>query len=251
MRDVRTVACLLLATTPGGSDIMRIGSCIALGALLLVLAPSPGSAQDTKKVHVNFGGGPTFNAADLGDHFANGWGPAVGVTFDIKPKIAFQFEYAYRWFDIKDDVPVFEATRFSANHSTHQLAFNLIGSLTPTGSTIRPYVTGGPGMYYRSVEITEYVGSGVICDPYWYVCGTYPIEDVVGSRGGWDFGYNIGGGVGFGIGETAEFFIEMRYHHVLGPDIVSATPLPANTTTSSSGGSSNGSYYPLTFGFRF
>ena len=48
---------------------MRIGSCLALGALLLVLAPSTGSAQDTKKVHVNIGGGPTFNAGDLGDHF--------------------------------------------------------------------------------------------------------------------------------------------------------------------------------------
>ncbi len=56
-------------------------------------------------------------------------------------------------------------------------------------------------MYNRSVEITEYVGNGVICDPYWYMCGTYPVEDVVGSRGGWDFGFNIGGGVGFGIGE--------------------------------------------------
>ena len=73
-------------------------------------------------------------------------------------------------------------------------------------------------MYYRSVEITEYLGNGVICDPYWYVCGTYPIEGVVGSRGGWDFGFNFGGGVGFGIGETAEFFVETRYHYVWGPE---------------------------------
>ena len=228
---------------------MRIGSYFALGALLLVLTPSASSAQKT--VHVNIGGGPTFNAGDLGDHFGNGWGPAIGVTFDVKPNFAFQFEYAYRWFDIKDDAPFFGATRFSANHSTHQLDFNLIASATPTGSAIRPYFVFGPGMYYRSVEITEYVGSGIICDPYWYICGTYPITDVIGSRGGWDFGFNVGGGVGFGIGETAEFFIEMRYHHVLGPDIVSATPLPSGTTTSSSGGSSNGSYSPLTFGFRF
>ena len=106
--------------------------------------------------------------------------------------------------------------RFSANHQTHQLDFNLIASLAPTGSAVRPYIVVGPGMYNRKVEITEYVGNGIICDPYWYVCGTYPIEDVVGSRGGWDFGFNVGGGVGFGLGESSEFYVEMRYHYVVG-----------------------------------
>ena len=51
-------------------------------------------------------------------------------------------------------------------------------------------------MYHRKVEITEYEGSGIICDPWYYVCGSYPIESVVGSRGGWDFGFNVGAGVG-------------------------------------------------------
>ena len=69
------------------------------------------------------------------------------------------------------------------------------------------------------MEITEYVGNGVICDPFYYVCGAYPVEDVIGSRGGWDFGFNVGGGVGFGIGESSEFFVEMRYHYVVGPEI--------------------------------
>jgi len=228
---------------------MRIGSCISIGALLLALTPSISGAQD-KKFHVNLGGGPTFIASDLGDHFANGWGPAFGLTIDATPKVAFQFEYAYRWFDIKDDAPIFGATRFSANHQIHQLDFNVIASLTPSGSAVRPYVVAGPGMYNRKVEITEYVGNGVVCDPFWYVCGTYPVTDVVGSRGGWDFGFNFGGGVGFGLGESSEFFVEMRYHFVVGPEIEpEATPLAA--APASGGGSTNGSYYPLTFGFRF
>ena len=229
---------------------MRIASCISVAAILLALTPSIGSAQE-RKVHVNFGGGPTFNAGDLGDHFGNGWGPAIGVTIDgPSSKLAFQFEYAYRWFDIKDDAPIFGATRFSANHQTHQMDFNLVANLTKPGSAVRPYLVAGPGMYYRKVEITEYVGTGVICDPYWYVCGTYPVSDVVGSRGGWDFGYNLGGGVGFGLGESSEFFIEMRFHHVYGPEITPNTATPVSTTTTE-GGSTNGTYYPLTFGFRF
>ena len=96
----------------------------------------------------------------------------------------------------------------------------------------------------RSVEITEYIGTGVICDPYWYVCGTYPVEAVVGSRGGWDFGFNFGGGVGFGLGESAEFYVETRYHYVGGPEI------PADAVAGA-GGSTNGNYLPITFGFRF
>jgi hypothetical protein len=226
---------------------MRIVRSVVFGAALLALSPAVGRAQG---IHVNLGGGPTFNAGDLGEHFGNGWGPAIGVTFEApNGRLGFQFEYAYRWFNIKDDAPFFGATNFDANHTTHQLDFNLVANLVPSDSNIRPYIIAGPGMYYRSVEITQYIGTGVICDPYWYVCGTYPVSDVIGSRGGWDFGFNVGGGVGFKIGETAEFYIESRYHHVLGPEFQpTATPLPTGT---GSGGSANGSYYPLTFGFRW
>jgi hypothetical protein len=98
------------------------------------------------------------------------------------------------------------------------------------------------------VDITRYAGGGVICDPYWYVCGTYDESEVIGSRGGWDVGFNVGGGVAFGLG-SGEFYIESRYHHVFGPDIQPrANP---NGAPAGTGGSANGSYYPLTFGFRF
>jgi len=227
---------------------MRIATYILLGAALLALAPAAARAQD-RRVHVNFGGGPTFNLGDLGDHFATGWGPAIGVTVDGPNKrMGFQFEYAYRYFDISDDAPILNATRFSANHQTHQLDFNVVANLTKPDSPIRVYAVAGPGAYYRKVEITEYVGTGVICDPYWYICGAYPIEAVLGSRGGWDFGFNVGAGVGFGIGESSEFYIETRYHYVAGPEIEpQATPV-ANGQTA---GSTNGNYIPLTFGFRF
>ena len=127
----------------------------------------------------------------------------------------FQFEYAYRWFDIKDDAPLLRRDACSQPTTRPTSWTSTIGSLAPAGSAVRPYIIGGPGFYNRKVEITEYVGNGVICDPYWYyVCGTYPVEAVIGSRGGWDFGFNFGGGVGFGIGEASEFFVEMRYHYV-------------------------------------
>jgi hypothetical protein len=230
---------------------MRILSVAMISAALLVLTPAATAAQDDKRFHINLGGGPTFNLGDLGDHFETGWGPAVGLTIDgPNDRFAFQFEYAYRWFNIPEETDV-AAGRFSANHQTHQLAFNMIANVTRPDSPVRGYLVAGPGAYNRKVEITEYVGNGVICDPYYYVCGVYPVDAVLGSRGGWDMGFNVGGGIGFKLGDSAEFYVESRYHYVWGPEITSATTLPSGETPPSGGGSTNGQYWPLTFGFRF
>jgi len=227
---------------------MRVVRSVIFGALLLAFMPTVGSAQD-RRFHINFGGGPTIATGDLGERFATGWGPAIGVTLDSpNGRLGFQFEYAYRWFEVKDSAPI-SATRFSANHTTHQLDFNIVANLARPDSGVRPYIVMGPGMYYRSVEITEYVGSGIVCDPYWYVCGTYPISEILGSRGGWDFGFNVGGGVGFRIGEEAEFYVETRYHYVAGPEITPPAGLPGSATPSSV--NSTGQYWPITFGMRF
>ncbi len=228
---------------------MRTAYLALIGATLLALTPVSGNAQD-RRIHVNLGGGPTFNLGDLGDHFGTGWGPAIGITFDgPSQRVGFQFEYAYRWFDISSHAPLptpLASGQFSANHQTHQFDFNLVANLTPPGSALRGYLVAGPGAYYRKVEITEYVGDGIICDPFWYVCGTLPVSQVIGSRGGWDFGFNVGAGVGLGLGAHAEFFVESRVHYVWGPKIQSTLP-----TTGATGGSANGLYWPLTFGVRF
>lgn len=224
---------------------MRIGASLSIGVLLVLLTAGTARAQDDRRVHVNFGGGPTFIFGELGERFSTGWGPAIGVTFDVTPRVGVQFEYAYRWFHVKDELDI-QAGKFSANHQTHQLAFNMIANITPADSGVRAYVTAGPGMYNRKIEITEYEGSGIICDPWFYVCGTYPINSVVGSRGGWDFGFNVGAGVGLPIGEGLEFYIETRYHKVWGPEI---TPPAGSTVTTTQ--KADGDYFPLTFGFRF
>src|SRR6187401_3820597 len=76
-----------------GDRHMRNALYAVLGAALLVFSPMAASAQE-RAVHVNLGGGPTFNLGDLGEHFGMGWGPAVGVTFDMPGnQIGFQFEY--------------------------------------------------------------------------------------------------------------------------------------------------------------
>ena len=110
---------------------MRIATYVFLGAALLALS-SVDRRRPGQPVHVNFGGGPTLLFGDLGEHFNTGWGPAIGVTFENpSQRFGFQFEYAYRWFNVDEDIPVFGATQFSANHQIHQLDFNAIVNLTP------------------------------------------------------------------------------------------------------------------------
>ena len=232
---------------------MRKSSVILLGSALLALSAATASAQD-KTVHINFGGGPTIPSGDIGKRFSTGWGPAIGVTFDVNPKVGFQFEYAYRWMGLSDSAqvnPLLNATSLDANHQTHQLDFNLVFNLTRPEAPARVFVVAGPGAYYRKVEITKYEGTGVVCDPYFYVCGAYPVTSVLGSRGGWDPGFNIGGGVGFKIAESAEFFVESRFHYVAGPKIEPTVNPLTGTTVNSTGGSTTGYYIPITFGFRF
>jgi opacity protein-like surface antigen len=227
---------------------MRIRASCSIGVLLVLVMSGSARAQDDRRIHVNFGGGPTFNFGEIGERFSTGWGPAVGVEVVVNPRIGVQFEYAYRWFQVKDEIDI-QAGRFSANHQTHQLAFNVITRLTSPDSPVRVYFTAGPGMYHRGVDITEYEGNGVICDPWLYLCGTYPIESIRASRNSWDFGFNVGGGVGLPIGEGLEFYIETRYHHVWGPEFTPPVGFPTPTSTTES--KANGQYWPLTFGFRF
>src|SRR4051794_10456019 len=134
---------------------MRIAKAYLLCAALLALSPGAASAQD-RLVHVNIGGGPTFAGGDIGNVFSTGWGPAIGVTFGNK--VAFQFEYAYRWFTVEDYVDA-SLGQFSANHKTHQFDFNLMANLTKEDSPVRLYILGGPGVYQRNIEITKYSGT--------------------------------------------------------------------------------------------
>jgi opacity protein-like surface antigen len=223
----------------------RIAFGLATLALVLFVLPATAGAQD-RRFHASLGGGATPLFDTLGDGFGTGWGPSLGVSWDISDRAALQFDYDYRYFTLKSDLDQ-AAGLYDANHKVNQLAFGIVGNMAPSDSRVRPYVVGGPGFYHRKVEVTQYAGTGIICDPWIYLCGTYPIEEVIGSRGGWDFGFHVGGGVGFKFAEEAELFFEVRYHYVWGPETQ-----PTATPVSTSGPQKvNGQYLPITFGLRF
>jgi opacity protein-like surface antigen len=220
--------------------------------LLAAGAPAALYAQD-KPVEVNFGGGVSFPTGDLADRFDTGWNGAVGVTFNVSPTIGFQAEYLYQRFGGPDrqisllPTPVDDDSdtlgTIESNHQVHAGTFNLVVR-SNSGSVGNAYFLAGPGIYNRKVQLTSpSVGYTTVCDPYWLVCypGLVPVDTIIGDRSSTDFGVNVGAGLTFG--HAAKFYVEARYHYVWGKKITA----PGDGTEYST----NASYFPITFGFRF
>ena len=217
-----------------------------LCALLAVVVPAVAQAQDNP-VQVNFGGGVTFPVGDVAESFDTGWNFAAGLTFNTNEVIGLQAEYQYHRFGgpdrLFDDVGTSapnDQILIQSNHQMNVVDFNVVLRAGGT-SGVRGYVLAGPGVYWRKVQLTTpSVGLITVCDPYWYVCFPSPVatDAIIGDRTSTDFGINVGGGVNFGA-----FYIEARYHYVFGDDV----QVPGGGQTFST----NASYFPITFGFRF
>ena len=70
-----------------------ITSVVVAAAIAGFINPLAAAAQD-RRIHVNIGGGPTFPLGEVDERFTMGWGPALGVSFDITPRVAAQLPIA-------------------------------------------------------------------------------------------------------------------------------------------------------------
>jgi hypothetical protein len=139
-----------------------------------------------------------------------------------------------------------------SNHNMHTLTFNVVYK-APKSGMVGGYGLGGLGYYHRTVQLTSpAVGYGTFCDPYWYVCypTLVPIDNILVDRSSNDFGINFGGGVTFG-GEGPNFYVEVRYHYVWGPEVQAQGPVVSGGPCSVEACSTNAQYLPITFGVRW
>ena len=88
--------------------------------------------------------------------------------------------------------------------------------LAPVESRADVYITGGGGIYHRTVEFTEpAIATITVFDP-WF--GFYPANiatsQVIGSYSTYKPGFNVGAGVAFRIRGNTKLFAEARYHHM-------------------------------------
>jgi opacity protein-like surface antigen len=85
----------------------------------------------------------------------------------------------------------------------------------------------GVGGYHESLELTERaVLGGVVCDPWGFCSVVATTGDVsVASKSLTRFGWNVGLGVEFARHGSSSWFVEARYHSVLGSRSVQFMPL--------------------------
>ena len=133
------------------------------------------------------------------------------------------------------------------------MTFNGVYTAPRGDSKVGGYGLGGLGLYHRTVQLTSpAVGYTTFCDPYWYVC--YPalveVDNILVDRSSTDFGINFGGGVTFG-GDSAKFYVELRYHYVWGQEVRAQGTVISGGPCQAEACSTNASYLGTTFGVRW
>lgn len=207
-----------------------------LGTLVLLLAASPGRAQD-RKFTIDFGAGGTIPLAAASDVFASGVHLEIGSSVKLLEAVELRPEYLYSAHGGSGDLPASfpdqaAPAALTVNHRLHYLGVG--AAFYPRmAARLRVYGIGGVGIYHRSVELTS-AGSGELslCHPNLYVCtsGFVPVADVLQTASSTGAGVNFGAGFTLRVNGGLQLFVEARWHTVASP---------------------NGRYLPITVGVRF
>ena len=175
------------------------------------------------------------------DRFNPGAGFLIGIGYDFSKRFSLLAEYSLTWFDVKSSLLP------SADINGNQLL--QVGDLALLVNLVNNqsggfYLVGGPGLYHRTIEITQFAGTGVstFCDPWLLVCYpvAVPVEDVLGSASATDLGVNVGLGGFLRVGPFVKLFLEARYHYIWGDEI----------NTPSGPRDSDAQFLPINFGLR-
>jgi opacity protein-like surface antigen len=239
---------------------MRFISALSVGLLALAsarpaLAADPDADSDVPReftaaqkeetlmplVGFNLGAGLSIPLADAGDRFKTGGSFALGATYNFSRRLGVQLEYLYSGYNVQSNV--LSSSGVNGYHSMQYGDLNALYNVLPA-HPIGVYVLGGPGVYHRRVEITQFAGVGVApyCDPWLFVCYSTPVavEQVLGLRSRTDFGLNAGVGLSLRLFEgPLQLYAEARYHYIFGTANVAGISRKVD-----------GQYVPIVFGIR-
>jgi hypothetical protein len=161
------------------------------------------------------GGGFTTPINPIGSRLDNGWNISAGAGVNASHHLGIMLDFLYNENGINR---TFLDQVQAPNGTTRVWGFTLdpVVHVTQEGP-VDFYVTGGGGIYHRTVEYTQpVVSQGVFFDP-WF--GFYPAavgsNQVIGSFGQYKGGVDGGVGLSFKLGRSkVKAFAEARYHHI-------------------------------------
>ncbi|MCY1041562.1 outer membrane beta-barrel protein [Corallococcus sp. bb12-1] len=230
---------LLALTVPGGARAQTVSGTDADTAGFV----TQGMELPERHFMFNVGGGLSFPVSDAGDRFETGGGFQLGFGYQFQRSLGIMAEYFYSGYDIRSDV--LTGTGVDGNHYMQYGSLNAVWNVIPR-STLGFYFIAGPGVYYRTVDLTQLAGVAAVpyCDPWLYYCATdvVPVTEVLGSRSSTDFGLSGGVGVTLKINGDLRLYVEGRYHYIFG----SSVDVPGGDTRKA-----NGQYIPVNFGIRY
>jgi hypothetical protein len=194
--------------------------------------------EEAPKYNFNIGGGVGFPQGDTGTFTNTGGNFVAGGGLNLGPALGFNGEFM--WHDLPPKSAIVAAT--GAPDGSARL-YSLTGNLmlhSPEAHHAGFYGIGGIGWYHRSWELTRpTVSIGTVCLPsyVWWgaVCsnGLVSSTAILNSGSSDGFGWNVGGGLTFRLGEShAKIYAEARYHYAYHHGI-------------------NTQVLPLTFGLRW
>ncbi len=180
------------------------------------------------------GGGFSEPVKDLGTRLDMGWNAAGGIGVR-GAHLGVLLDASFNRFDI-NQASLNRVGTAGGNTRIWGFTLDPIIHLAPQDGPMDVYVTGGGGVYHRTVDFTQPgVTTITAFDPWFGVFFPANVASnfVVGSYSVTKPGVDFGAGFAFRIGSSrAKFFGEARYHHMFTTNI--------NTT-----------YVPVTFGIRW
>ncbi|HEY1337842.1 MAG TPA: hypothetical protein VGF59_10055 [Bryobacteraceae bacterium] len=205
---------------------------IACFATVCCLAALPGLAQPHFTGYA--GGGFSEPVKDIGSRLDMGWNVSAGAGATYH-QVGLMVDFMF------NDFPINRATLNNQqvpDGTTRVWAFTLdpVFHVRPVDSPVDAYVTGGGGIYHRTIEFTQPALATVpVFDPFFGII--YPANivtnQVIASRSNYKGGVDVGAGVAFKIGPGGlKLFAEARYHHMF------TRPTPTTLV-------------PVTFGIRW
>lgn len=189
-------------------------------------------AQETPRFGFSAGAGFTTPVGRTSNIVDTGWNVRAGGGVNFNHYVGLMLDLGYDSMGISS--PILNNLSFGGGSlSVFSATLNPIVHLSPTGSRVDVYVTGGGGLYRQNREFTQPgVSQGLGFDPFF---GFYPyaapVDIVVSSYSVVKPGVDAGMGISFGSKWGGKFFAEARYNRIFL-------------------GNRHTDYIPVTFGFR-
>jgi len=178
------------------------------------LAALPVCAQ-TSRFTGFVGGGFTTPINPIGSRLDTGWNVTAGAGVNANRHVGLMLDFMYNENPING---TFLNQVQAPDGHVRVWGFTLdpVFHVTTEGP-VDFYVTGGGGIYHRTVEYTQpVVQSGVFFDPWFgYYPAAFGTDQVIGSYGQYKGGVDGGVGMSFKLGRSnVKAFAEARYHHI-------------------------------------